>query len=97
MLNSEFVLEMFDKVYRQQGYDAVKGLLRFESIVSMAQAGYKVFLKNHDKTIEQLPASQKQALWNESGQYHNDKLKRIEWCRAMYFVDELVNEIKAEQ
>jgi hypothetical protein len=97
MPNSEFVLEMFDKVYRQQGYDAAKGLLRFESIVSMAQAGYNVYLKNHNKTIEQLPIEQKQALWDESAQYHTTKAKRIEWCRAMYFVDELVNEIKAEQ
>jgi hypothetical protein len=97
MPNSEFILEMFDKVYRQQGYDATKGLLRFESIVSMAQAGYNVYLKNHSKSIEQLPTEQKQALWNESGAYHSARAKRIEWCRAMYFVDQLVNEINAEE
>lgn len=91
--NSYFISKLLLSVNEEIGYKEAKELFRFASICSMAQSGYNVYLA-HEAPIESLPATEKQKLWNESAEVYSDKKKRAEWCKAVYFLNELVKEEK---
>lgn len=79
-----FITGLCKNVKNERGIDAVKKLLRFDSIRSMVLFGYKI-AKDEIGAIETMPQDEKIQLWNESKEYA-DQDKRQDWCRCMHYL-----------
>lgn len=77
-----FITGICKELKEKQGFDAVKRLLRFDSIRSMVLFGYKIAAEEIG-TIENLPQEEKLKLWNESKEYTE---KREDWCRCVHYL-----------
>jgi len=87
--NALFAARILTEYATANGYEAAKKLLRFESICSLTQYAYAVAL-DEIPAIEQIDKAKKEQLWNESVEYYTEKVKRIEWCKAVYFLENLL-------
>lgn len=79
-----FITKICIELKEKEGFEAVKRLLRFDSIRSMVLFGYKI-ATSEIGTIEQMNQEEKIKLWNESKEYV-DQSKRIDWCRCVYYL-----------
>ena len=67
--------------------EAVKRLMgKYESVRSMALFGYKMAESEFGK-IEDLPLGRKNELWDESGLYTKGKKFRVDWCKAIHYLE----------
>lgn len=87
--NALFAARILTEYAATNGYEATKKLLGFESICSITQYAYK-FALDEIIPIEQIDKAKKEQLWNESGEHYTDKAKRIEWCKAVHFLENLL-------